>query len=241
MQFLPALTVPIRKRVHYPVVAQRRCTIRRKVILVGIACVLSAHSLAAQHKSEYPVNVEVSPLFGYRTNMSFVTEPDVEGVSTRVGLEPSPAPALAVGVRYNDADVVEFRWIRQSSRLRVSSPAIVPSIENVTLDQFHLDCSHEYVIEEWPAWARPYILGSVGATRLSTTNGFGGFTRFSLGLGTGIKIFPFRKLGFKAQAQWLALWVNPESQTFCNGGCVIHFSGKLVSQGEVTIGPVFRF
>jgi hypothetical protein len=221
-------------------VAKWRWAIRREAGIVGIVLVLFAHPLAAQHKSEYPVNVELSPLFGYRTNMSFRTEPNPEGVSARVVLDSSPAPAVALGVRYHDEDVVEFRWIRQDTRLRVTGPSIA-SVQRVTLDQFHLDCAHEYVLDEWPQWARPYIMGSVGATHISGGEGFPGFTRFSLGIGTGIKVFPFKKVGFKAQAQWLGLWVDPESKTFCNGGCIIQFSGKLVSQGEVTIGPVFRF
>lgn len=210
--------------------------------LVAVALVLVSSPLVAQHRPESaPVNVEIAPMFGYRTNMSFRTEPDIDGVSSRVALEASPGVSLAVGVRYHDEDVVEFRWTRQDTYLRVTGPVDVPFRQRVHLDQFHLDCSHEFVVEEWPEWARPFILGSLGATRISSTADFPSFTRFSLGLGGGVKVFPFRKFGFKMQAQWLALWVNPETKTFCFGGCIIHFSGKLVSQGEVTVGPVFRF
>src|SRR5262249_6402267 len=116
-----------------------------------------------------------------------------------------------------------------------------PSREHVSLDQFHLDASHEYVLDEWPLWARPFVTGSVGLTHISSTAGTASFTRFSFGIGGGIKAFPLRQLGFKLQAQWLPMWVKPEVQAICGVGCVIHIGGRLVSQGEVTVGPVFRF
>ena len=185
--------------------------------------------------------MEVTPLFGYRTTINFTAEPGIEGVAPKVVVASNPAYGIAVGFRAHDEDVVEFRWSRQQTRLRVMGPIVVPSNARVTLDQFHMDCSHEYVVDEWPLWVRPYIMGSVGATRISGTDGFGSITRFSFGIGAGIKVFPSRQLGFKVQAEWLPLVMTQDVRALCSGGCVIHFRAQVASQGEVTIGPVFRF
>jgi hypothetical protein len=204
--------------------------------------VVSASPLAAQYKSDTRVfPFEFTPQVGYRTIMTFTADPMVDGAIPKVVLDSGPSKALAFGFRLNDEDLVEVRWIRQDSQVRVTAPSITPFRQSVTLDQFHLDCVHEYTVREWPEWARPYIMGSVGVTHIYGTAGFVSFTRFSFGIGGGVKAFPFRHLGFKAQVEWVPLWVSPEVDAICGAGCIIHLGGKLSNQGEITAGPVFRF
>ena len=204
--------------------------------------VVSSSPLAAQYQPDIKVlPFEFTPQVGYRSVMNFATEPTVEGTTAKVVLESSPSKALAFGFRLNDEDVVEIRWVRQDTQVRVTGPVVPPFKQRVTLDQFHLDCSHEYIVREWPEWARPYIMASVGATHISSTTNLASATRFSFGLGAGIKIFPSPRFGFKVQAEWLPLWITQKATAVCSGGCLVRFSGQLASQGEVTAGPVFRF
>lgn len=172
--------------------------------------------------------------------MSFNADIGVEGVEGRVSFESTPSYGVAAGVRYNDEDVIEIRWARQDTHVRVTGGPI-PFRQRVTLDQFHLDCSHEYFVQGWPEWARPFVIGSVGVTHVSSTASSASFTRISFGIGAGIKAFPSRHIGIKMQAQWLPLWITPEVTAYCALGCVLHLHGQLASQGEITIGPVFRF
>lgn len=186
-------------------------------------------------------SVDISPQVGYRSSMSFRVEPETEGINPRVSVNAGRSFGVGVGIRYNDEDVVEFRWARQDTHLRITDPVVGFVRDRVVLDQFHMDCSHEYVVEGWPTWARPFIIGSVGVTHISSTSTSVGFTRFSFGIGGGVKAFVSPHLGFKLQAQWLPLWIEPEVQALCSAGCILHLSGQLASQGEITIGPVFRF
>jgi hypothetical protein len=115
------------------------------------------------------------------------------------------------------------------------------SDEKVVLDQFHGDFTHEYIPEEGLRWARPFVIGSAGATRVAG-GANNSFIRFSFGLGGGIKVYFTRHLGFRMQGEWLPLVVEPEVTSFvCGGGCIVHLSARLVSQGEIVIGPVLRF
>ena len=115
------------------------------------------------------------------------------------------------------------------------------SRERVILNQFQGDFTHEYILEDWPAWARPFVIGSVGATHLSAGPN-SSFTRFSFGLGGGIKVYFNRHMGLRMQAEWLPLVINPEvGALVCGGGCVVHLNATLVSQGEISVGPIFRF
>jgi hypothetical protein len=213
---------------------------RRILVLVVTLSTMTA-SLAAQNQPQSrPWSIDITPHVGYRTSMTFDTEPPVDGVTARIVLDANPSYGVAFGVRFADENVAEFRWTREDTEMRVTGPAVLPR-QRVLVDQFHFEFTHEYVVREWPVWARPFIMGGLGWTRISSTEATNTFTRFSFGLGGGIKAFPSQHLGFKLQAQWLPLWVSPEVQAFCRVGCVIHLTGQLVSQGEFAIGPVIRF
>jgi hypothetical protein len=109
------------------------------------------------------------------------------------------------------------------------------------MDLFHGDFTREYYLEEQP-WLRPYLTGSVGLARLAS--GGSSFSRFSFGLGTGLNLFPGKRVGLRLQIQWLPIWVEPEVRGFvCGGrsGCTFVLSGKFVQQGVVSLGPTFHF
>lgn len=57
-----------------------------------------------------------------------------------------------------------------------------------------------------------------------------------------MKVYFTRHLGWRVQGEWLPVVVNPEVKAFvCGGGCIVHLSATLVSQGEIVVGPLFRF
>lgn len=186
-----------------------------------------------------PLRFDVTPLIGFRTGMSFPTGPTQES-PPNVAVDATPSYGIAAGVRRNEEDVIEFRWTRQDTRVHLEGSQ-GSSKERAVLDQFHGDFTHEYFLDDWPVWARPYVIGSVGATHIGVRNG-GSFTRFSFGLGAGVKFYISRHFGFRMQGEWLPVLISPEVNSFiCGGGCRVHLSGTLVSQGEVVVGPLFRF
>jgi hypothetical protein len=196
--------------------------------------------LAAQEQAEpKPLRFDFTPLIGYRTSMSFASQQQAGGSGPRIIVNANPSYGIAAGLRIDEENLVEFRWARQDTDAHVENAA--PSFkQRLVLDQFHGDFTHEYILDEWPVWARPFITGSVGATHVSS--GTNSFTRFSFGLGAGIKIYANRHLGFRFQAAWLPLLIDPEVRAFvCGGGCVVRVGGTLVSQGEFTMGPLLRF
>ena len=113
-------------------------------------------------------------------------------------------------------------------------------MEKVTVNQFHGDFTREFVLEE-RHWLRAFLTGSVGAAYLAGRSK--SFTRFSLDLGTGLKLFPHSRFGVRLQAQWLPVWVSPEVKGFAcvSGNCLVILGGQLSHQCEVSVGPIFRF
>jgi hypothetical protein len=211
-----------------------------RLCIVALTLLASSSALVAQEPTEpkYP-RFDLTPLFGYRTTMSFGIDPQDSRTNPRVVLDSDPSYGFAFGARFNQEDVIEFRWAKQDSHIHVEDFGAISSRQRVTLNQFHGDFTHEYFVDEWPAWARPYVIGSVGATRLS--GGGNDFTRFSFGIGGGVKLFAGRHAGLRLQAQWVPILLSPEVAIACGVGCIVRVGGNLSSQGEFVVGPVFRF
>lgn len=213
--------------------------------LVALPLLLvSSLALGAQEPGgPTPLRFDFTSFAGYRTIMTFPVEPHVTGMNPHVVLEASPSFGFSFGARLlpnREEDLIEVRWARQDSYLHTEEVTPVPPRQRGVLDQFHGDFSHEPLIEDWPNWIKPFVLASIGATRLSSSSAVS-FARFSFGLGGGIHFYPSRHLGFKLQAEWLPVLASPQVAFVCGAGCVIHVGGSAASQGEAFVGTFVRF
>jgi hypothetical protein len=220
--------------------------VRKKTIgvfLVSMTLIfpLSLTLSAQQQADAKPLRFEVTAFLGYRTSISFPVAPYVSGTNPRAVLDASPSYGVSFGMRLRaEEDLVEIRWARQDSYVHAEDIMPQPPRQRVILDQFHGDFSHEPLVEYWPSWAKPFVIASVGATHVSGDTNIN-FTRFSFGIGGGIRFYPSRHLGFKIQAEWVPVFVDPHVAFICGAGCVVHVGGGVSSQGEVFAGPIFRF
>ena len=206
-------------------------------LLVGLPLALSAQ----QQAGPKPLRFDFTPFVGYRTSMSFPVDPHVTGTNPRVVLDANPSYGASFGVRLRaEEDLVEVRWARQDSYVHAEDITPQPPRQRVILDQFHGDFSHEPLVEDWPSWAKPFVVASVGATHVSSGTNIN-FTRFSFGIGGGIRLYASRHFGFKIQAEWVPIFADPHVAFICGAGCVVHVGGTLSSQGEVLAGPILRF
>lgn len=208
-----------------------------RLLLAAVAVLSTASMVRAQQQPESkPLRVEITPVIGYRSPMSFpIQEPD-----GHVEVDASPSFGVSFGVRFrNYDDLVEARWIRQDSQIYSEGNTPERFRQRFALDQFHGDFSHEYLVEDWGALAKPFVVASLGATHISSTAN--NFTRFSFGIGGGVRFYSSRHLYFKIQAEWLPIVLDSNAAFVCGGGCVVHLRATVASQGEVVAGPTFRF
>ena len=211
------------------------------VLLALMFLIVAFPTLRAQEQpAQKSLHFDLTPFIGYRTSMSFPVDPHVSGTNPRVVLDANPAYGFSIGFRLREEDVIEMRWARQDSYVHAENISPAPPRQHVFLDQFHGDFSHEYLIEEMPKWARPFVMASVGGTHLSGDTDLS-FTRFSCGIGGGIRLYASRHFGFKVQAEWVPVVMDPRVTFACGGGCLIHVGGTLSSQGEIFAGPLLRF
>jgi hypothetical protein len=143
-------------------------------------------------------------------------------------------------------DEIEFRWMRQGSHLSLPQNTLAPNSyalsslrPSVNIDSFFGDFTHEFDLQEGLKIA-PFVTGSVGAAVLSAPAS--NATRFTFGIGAGIKIFPAPRWGFRLWAEYQPIVMHTELQSLvCAGGCIVILNGGIINQFQVSIGPAFRF
>ena len=186
---------------------------------------------------------EVTPFIGLRIGGTLQLQPDTL-TPANATLKDAQSYGFSAGVRFDDLSLIEFRWTRSVTELQFGAALrpLGPALGDVTLNQFHANFTREWVIQEVKG-LHSYLTGSLGATHLSAAGD--GFTRFSFGLGAGLKQFLGSRFAIRAEAHWLPIWIEPEVASFgCNsvtGGCLLVLHGNLIQQFEMSIGPVLRF
>jgi opacity protein-like surface antigen len=176
------------------------------------------------------VDVEISPLLGYRFGGQF----HEETTDTDVDLKEAGTFGLAVDVEYAPDQMVEVFYSRQST-----------SIEHTDLDldveYFHVGGVAEFTQDHYT----PYAVGTIGATRFSPDGGFDSETRFSMTLGGGVKWFFNEHWAARVEGRAYFTIFDSDAEVFCvsSGGaaCLFRVSGSVVWQLEAIAGVTFRF
>ena len=187
---------------------------------------------------------EVTPFVGLRLGGTFDVQAG-QPPQTQATLQDASSYGVAAGVRFDEFSLAEFRWTRSVSTMRLDAPFALlgPALGDVTLNQFHADFTREFEIPEVKG-LRSFVTGSVGVTHVAAAND--AFTRFSGGLGAGLKQFLGPRFAIRAEAKWLPILINPEVSAWaCGtvgvGGCLVVVTGPVTQQFELSVGPVVRF
>jgi hypothetical protein len=220
---------------------------KRPAACVPLQTFLAVLVLATPARAQYVQidSFDVTPFVGLRFGGTFDVRPE-QLPQTQVFWKDASSYGLSAGVRYDEFSVIEFRWTRSTSTLRFTAPSAHlggTTVGDVTLNQFHADFTREFTIEEVKG-LRSFLTGSVGATHVAAAHD--GFTRFSFGLGAGLKQFLGSRFAIRAEAKWLPILINPEVGAWACGtvtysGCFVVLTGSLVQQFELSVGPVVRF
>lgn len=134
-------------------------------------------------------------------------------------------------------------WSRQHSAMSAES-ATVPKTKlfDASVAQYHGNMLIDF--SDRDVKTRPYFLVGFGATNLDPDEeGVEGTTKFSFGLGAGVKVNLTPRVGARAQFRWAATYVSTSNRLFCDafGFCYVIGVADYLNQGEVTGGVTFRF
>jgi opacity protein-like surface antigen len=131
---------------------------------------------------------------------------------------------------------VEMLWTEQSSALTVGTDD--GSADLFTMSIGHLHGDVVYQLGSADARLRPFVFAGVGATLLSADD-LESETKFSFGLGAGVKYFRSKTIGIRAHFRYKPTMLNDEDAAdFCDP---FGFCQSTLQQVEFAGGAVIRF
>jgi hypothetical protein len=217
-----------------------------QMLKLGGALAILLVSLVPAHGQRYEVTPLIGGMFGGTVKLE---QQGVHNFDAHVNDRLSFG--VAGGVRYDaesceGCNLIEFRWLRQNTHLRLDQDPIVPTPvtaslfrPRVTFDKFLGDFSREWNLDETRI-IKPFLSASLGAALMSTPAA--STTRFVFGIGTGVKIFPERHWGFRFQVEYMPIVMHAGVQrVVCAVGCIVALGGGIMNQFQLSIGPAFRF
>ncbi len=198
-------------------------------ILVAV-CLTVSLSRAA-----YALSLDIVPFYGYRLGGGF--EDDETGED--FDLSEGPCWGGMLDLYLSETTQVEFYYSHQETELESEGLFTAESLFDLDVDYYHFGGT--YIILEG-AW-QPFVVATLGATHLSPgPSGADSLTRFSLGLGGGVRFFPTEHFGLYFAGR--ALYTFVESDTAIrveSGRATVNLSSDGLWQAELQAGLVFAF
>jgi hypothetical protein len=204
------------------------------LLLTTVAGPALAQPPAADERWAVP-NWEVAAFAGYR----FAGSIDLKDPAATVDLADHGTFAVAVDLARDADSQYELFYSRQPTHLK-DSPVTGP----VDLDVEYLHVGGTLLFQESQR-LRPYIIGTLGVTRLSPDSpGADADTNFSVSLGGGVRVPLSARFTLRLEARGYMTFVNTSSALFCTSGpaggaCRLTASGQAFSQYELLAGAAF--
>lgn len=168
---------------------------------------------------------------------------DAMGYHFTFGLHSSPA--LEVGFLYG----------RQKSTLQAKGTTTT-EIGDMNIDNYHVYFAWNFGGQS--AVVKPFIYGGLGSTKYSSVHfnqqnvvnpdfvdhEIPGQTRFSTTWGAGVKVYPTKIVGFRAEMRWVPTYIKSDAAGWwCDPfwGCYVVGSAQYSNQLDFSGGVTLRF
>jgi hypothetical protein len=176
---------------------------------------------------------EISGLFGYTPSASLDRRaPELDELDVGGGFTWGAQVGRSFGPRW----AAEVLWTQQQSALAFGAGAGKGELFTFTVGELHGNAVYHLAAPD--ARLRPFVFGGLGATFFGG-GGAPSENKLSLGLGSGIKYFPWRSLGFRGHVRYKPVFLNDEgSGDFCDP---FGFCQSWLNQFELGGGLTFRF
>jgi opacity protein-like surface antigen len=198
-----------------------------------VTAVFAAIALVAVSAPAHAQSWEVSGLAAYTPSAGLDNQaPELNEVNIGGGFTWGIQGARLFGPRWG----AEVLWTRQGSALRVETEAGSSNHFTMTIRQLHGDVVYHLGSPDAPL--RPFVFGGLGATFFSADD-LESETKFSMGLGGGVKYFLWNAIGIRAHFRYKPTMLNDEDAAdFCDP---FGFCQGVLSQVEFAGGAVVRF
>lgn len=207
----------------------------RKVFpAAALLLAITAADSAAQQR------IEIQPFFGGRFGGSFdVSAPLPGGFRiANVDFESGPAYGFTFGYFVTQTVQLEFLLSRQDTGIEINGL----KISDASHTQYHGNVLFHFGDDD--SKVRPYVFFGMGASNIvPDVPGNHNVTKFSFGLGGGVKTYFSDHVGMRFQARLAPTYVSTEPAIFCDafGFCWAVDAAVYSYQTEATVGVNFRF
>jgi len=200
-------------------------------LLVSLPCF--AQYVVVQEQEGPPVPVEVTPMGGY----VFRNGVPGPGGATDIGASPAFGAAVDIGDWYGAR--LELAYLLQGTDVE-SEPYAGPvqSLYGLTLHNFQIGGEFDILRGR----VRPFVGFTLGAALFVPSTDVPDELWFEAAFEGGAKVMLTHAVGLRAQAQLLAIVLDPTSRIFCGNGCYVPSWGSMgTTQVALSIGPTVVF
>ena len=197
------------------------------ILLAAWAVAWWSHPGAAQ--------VEVTPFFGYQ----FGGELEDAETGQSYELADGACAGGMVNINVSEISQVEFYFSRQETELESEGLFAGKTFFDLDVDYYHIGGTLLLLQEEW----QPFVVGTLGATHLSPEpSSMGSLTRFSVGLGGGVRYFPTEHLGLYLAGRGLFTFIDSDTHiTIESGSTTAQIYADGLWQAVLQAGLIFQF
>jgi Outer membrane protein beta-barrel domain len=207
------------------------------------ATIVTAMLLLAETGYLRAQRVEVQPFIGYRFGGGFtVDQTTPEGPRPiDLNIESGYAWGATVGILFADVWEAEFMWSRQDSELSAETIGFPKTnLFNMNVNQFHGNVLIH--IADSDSSLIPYVLFGLGTTVFDPdVESLKSLTKFSYGLGLGIKAYFTEHAGIRTQFRFTPTYIATTPGLFCDLYCYVVDVADFANQWEFTAGASLRF
>jgi hypothetical protein len=201
-------------------------------MLIGLF-IFTAAPARAQFGAEEPPKVQIAGFAGYQFGGSIWSENLDRKFSFKSGVSYGGSLDLAIGQTWR----FEVYYSRQDTELEAAG--LNEAIFDVKIERLMVGLQEEKG-EGSVKWFGTLL---VGATRYTPGDGtLSDDTRFSAGLGLGVKSFFTKNVGLRLEGHAFYTLVESDGGVFCTAGfCAFSYSGRGIWQGDLEAGLVIAF
>lgn len=182
-------------------------------------------------------NAEFTPFFGYRLGGRF----EDAGTGERLEIDNSLSWGGILDIRLTDVTQLELYFSRQRTELLSREGLFAGQrLFGLDVDYYHIGGTYIFLHDNF--W-QPFAVGTLGATHMRPdVIGGRSVTRFSLGLGGGVRYFIGRNLGVYLAGRGIFTFMGGDTLFRTEAGQVtIRIDSDGLWQAELQAGLVFAF
>jgi hypothetical protein len=198
-----------------------------------VRCLIMLFALSIGAGAASAQSWEMGGLAGFTPSVSLENHaPELDDVRVRGGFTWGIEATRFFTVNWG----AEITWMQQASALQVETPAGSEDLYRMSILQLHADVVYQLGTAD-ARW-RPFVFGGAGATFFGATD-LDSATKASLGIGAGIKYFPWATVGLRGQFRYKPTALNDDLE---GGPCdPFGFCQGTLRPIEFTGGVVIRF